>query len=41
MKNNSCKLARWTVQSILAKADTMKLGYVTRKLVYNSLLTIL
>lgn len=27
MKNNSCKLARWTVQSILAKADTMKLGY--------------
>lgn len=29
MKNNSCKLARWTVQSILAKADFMKLGYVT------------
>jgi translation initiation factor 3 subunit D len=28
MKNNSCKLARWAVQSILAKADTMKLGYV-------------
>jgi len=28
MKNNSCKLARWTVQSILAKADMMKLGYV-------------
>ena len=28
MKNNSCKLARWTVQSILAKADVMKLGYV-------------
>jgi len=26
MKNNSFKLARWTVQSILAKADTMKLG---------------
>lgn len=26
MKNNSCKLARWTVQSILAKADFMKLG---------------
>lgn len=26
MKNNSCKLARWTVQSILAKADMMKLG---------------
>lgn len=27
MKNNSCKLARWTAQSILAKADVMKLGY--------------
>lgn len=26
MKNNSCKLARWTAQSILAKADLMKLG---------------
>jgi translation initiation factor 3 subunit D len=26
MKNNSCKLARWTVQSILAKSDVMKLG---------------
>ncbi|KAF2277441.1 eukaryotic translation initiation factor 3 subunit D [Westerdykella ornata] len=30
MKNNSCKLARWTVQSILAKADAMKLGFVSR-----------
>lgn len=26
MKNNSVKLARWTVQSILAKADVMKIG---------------
>jgi translation initiation factor 3 subunit D len=26
MKNNSLKLARWTVQSILAGADVMKLG---------------
>jgi translation initiation factor 3 subunit D len=26
MKNNSCKLARWTIQSILAGADIMKLG---------------
>ena len=26
MKNNSCKLAKWTVQSILAGADTMKIG---------------
>jgi translation initiation factor 3 subunit D len=31
MKNNSCKLARWTVQSILAKADVMKLGYVLQR----------
>ncbi|KAK3938045.1 hypothetical protein QBC46DRAFT_293045 [Diplogelasinospora grovesii] len=31
MKNNSCKLARWTVQSILAKADVMKLGFVSRQ----------
>ncbi|KAI1118816.1 eukaryotic translation initiation factor 3 subunit D [Nemania sp. NC0429] len=30
MKNNSVKLARWTVQSILAKADLMKLGFVSR-----------
>ncbi|KAF2199632.1 translation initiation factor eIF-3, subunit D [Delitschia confertaspora ATCC 74209] len=30
MKNNSCKLARWAVQSILAKADAMKLGFVSR-----------
>ncbi|CAG8579235.1 21405_t:CDS:2 [Rhizophagus irregularis] len=30
MKNNSCKLARWAVQSILAGADQMKLGYISR-----------
>ncbi|KAF8251427.1 eukaryotic translation initiation factor 3 subunit D [Wilcoxina mikolae CBS 423.85] len=30
MKNNSCKLARWTTQSILAKAHQMKLGFVSR-----------
>ena len=34
MKNNSCKLARWTVQSILAKADVMKLGYVISNLFF-------
>ena len=28
MKNNSCKLARWTTQSILANAHQMKLGYL-------------
>ena len=26
MKNNSCKLARWVTQAILARADVMKLG---------------
>jgi translation initiation factor 3 subunit D len=36
MKNNSCKLARWTVQSILAKADTMKLGYVFPNILYRA-----
>ncbi|WFD30754.1 hypothetical protein MSPP1_001778 [Malassezia sp. CBS 17886] len=30
MKNNSFKLARFTVQSILAGADNMKVGYVSR-----------
>lgn len=29
MKNNSCKLAKWTVQTILAGADTMKIGYAS------------
>lgn len=26
MKNNSCKLAKWTVQSVLAGAELMKIG---------------
>ena len=30
LKNNSCRLARWTAQSLLAGADQMKLGYVSR-----------
>lgn len=30
MKNNSSKLARWTTQAILAGADLMKLGFVSR-----------
>ena len=30
MKNNSCKLARWAVQSILAGAEVMKIGYISR-----------
>ena len=30
MKNNSSKLARWTTQAVLANADLMKLGFVSR-----------
>jgi translation initiation factor 3 subunit D len=30
LKNNSCKLAKWTAQSIISGADIMKLGYVSR-----------
>lgn len=37
MKNNSCKLARWTVQSILARADVMKLGYAFPSFPFQSL----
>lgn len=28
LKNNSCKLARWTVQALLAGSDHIKFGYV-------------
>ncbi|KAF9898917.1 hypothetical protein BX616_003457 [Lobosporangium transversale] len=30
MKNNSCKLSRWIVQTMLAGADHLKLGFVSR-----------
>ena len=30
LKNNSCKMAKWTAQSMLSGADQMKLGYVSR-----------
>ncbi|CAD6577232.1 MAG: hypothetical protein TREMPRED_001890 [Tremellales sp. Tagirdzhanova-0007] len=30
MKNNSAKLARWAVQGVLAGAETMKMGYISR-----------
>ena len=30
LKNNSAKLSRWSAQSILAGADTMKIGFVSR-----------
>ena len=30
LKNNSCKLAKWTVQSLLSASDQIKFGYVSR-----------
>jgi len=30
LKNNSCKLAKWTAQALLAGTDDIKLGYVAR-----------
>jgi len=30
LKNNSCKLAKWTALSLLSGAEVMKLGYVSR-----------
>jgi translation initiation factor 3 subunit D len=31
LKNNSCKLGKWTAASYLAGADLMQLGFVSRK----------
>ncbi|CAG0888523.1 unnamed protein product [Darwinula stevensoni] len=36
LKNNSSKLAKWTVQSILAGSDQIKFGYVSRVHVRDS-----
>lgn len=30
LRNNSCKLAKWTVEAVLAGSDQLKLGYVSR-----------
>ncbi|CAG0891211.1 unnamed protein product, partial [Cyprideis torosa] len=30
LKNNSCKIAKWTAQAILAGSDKIKFGYVSR-----------
>jgi hypothetical protein len=30
MKNNNCKLAKWTAQAVMAGAKLMKIAYVTR-----------
>ena len=31
VQNNSCKVSRWVVKSLLAGVDTIKFGFVTRK----------
>jgi translation initiation factor 3 subunit D len=36
LKNNSFKLAKWTAQSLLAGADQMKIGFVSRTAPKNS-----
>ncbi|KAI1730261.1 eukaryotic translation initiation factor 3 subunit 7 (eIF-3) domain-containing protein [Ditylenchus destructor] len=36
MKNNSCKLAKWTLQAILGGSDYIKFGFVSRVNVRNS-----
>lgn len=36
LKNNSCKMAKWTAQSILSGVDMMKLGYVSRNTKTNA-----
>jgi len=33
LKNNACKIGKWTAQTLLSGADTMKIGFVTRKTV--------
>uniref|UniRef100_A0A914RRA4 Eukaryotic translation initiation factor 3 subunit p66 n=1 Tax=Parascaris equorum TaxID=6256 RepID=A0A914RRA4_PAREQ len=36
LQNNSCKLAKWTLQALLAGSDQIKFGYVSRANVFNS-----
>lgn len=36
LKNNSCKLAKWTVQAILAGSQQLRFGYVSRVHVLDS-----
>jgi len=42
LRNNACKLAKWTVEAVLAGSDQLKLGYVSRvnrKYPFTSILT--
>lgn len=36
LRNNACKLAKWTVQALLAGSDQIKFGYVSRAHVRDS-----
>lgn len=36
LRNNACKLAKWTVQALLAGSDQVKFGYVSRAHVRDS-----
>ena len=36
LKNNACKLAKWTAQAVLAGVDNLKFGYITRYNVKDS-----
>ncbi|XP_055585168.1 eukaryotic translation initiation factor 3 subunit D-like [Uranotaenia lowii] len=36
LRNNSCKLAKWTVQALLAGSDQIKFGYVSRAHIRDS-----
>ena len=38
LKNNACKLAKWTVQALLANSDWIKFGYVKAPVVLRTLL---
>lgn len=36
VRNNNCKVAKWTLQAILAGSDYIKFGYVSREMVRKS-----
>lgn len=36
LRNNACKLAKWTVQALLAGSDQIKFGYVSRAHIRDS-----
>ena len=41
LKNNSCKLAKWTVCSLLANSDQIKFGYVTSAIPNNKVMLVI